>query len=235
MTITTERLEQFNAGTITLDHGSHNEFEEGHCSMEVVSWLAGEGFTDAPACASPVLTRYTIRLNDRWGPERRQTLAPYLPRMVGTGNDGLDEERQRIATRYLVTHLLGPWLRLAGMHDDADLLASFVALPVAELVLKLRDIRSRAWKKRDESRAVLRRKVEAKVRERYAEQGKPAVAVAAAEYDTWSTSYNAAYKAAKAYYAEHPEIFARINELGAKQAPMALELLEAMIKPEPRP
>ncbi|HEY8700437.1 MAG TPA: hypothetical protein VIM08_05645, partial [Arthrobacter sp.] len=176
MTITTERLEQFNAGTITLDHGSHNEFEEGHCSMEVVSWLAGEGFTDAPACASPVLTRYTIRLNDRWGPERRQTLAPYLPRMVGTGNDGLDEERQRIATRYLVTHLLGPWLRLAGMHDDADLLASFVALPVAELVLKLRDIRSRAWKKRDESRAVLRRKVEAKVRERYAEQGKPAVA-----------------------------------------------------------
>ncbi|HAP90833.1 MAG TPA: hypothetical protein DCR15_14375, partial [Arthrobacter bacterium] len=74
-TIIPERLEQFTAGTITLDYGSHNEFEEGHCSMEVVSWLAGEGFTDAPACASPVLTRYTIRLNDRWGPEQRQTLA----------------------------------------------------------------------------------------------------------------------------------------------------------------
>jgi len=247
-TIIPERLEQFTAGTITLDHGSHNEFEEGHCSMEVVSWLAGEGFTDAPKCASPILTRYTIRLNDRWDAEQRQTLAPFLPRMVGTGSDGLDEERQRIATRYLVTHLLGPWLRLAGMHDDADLLASFVALPVAELVLKLREIRSRAWKKRSASRAELRKKVEAKVRERAADAVADAVAaadaaavadadavaaaVAAAPYDTWVTSYNASYKAARAYYNEHPEIFAAINELGAKQAPMALELLEQMIRPE---
>jgi len=129
------------------------------------------------------------------------------------------------------------------MHDDADLLASFVALPVAELVLKLREIRSRAWKKRSASRAELRKKVEAKVRERYAEQGWPAAAavadadavaaaVAAAPYDTWVTSYNASYKAARAYYNEHPEIFAAINELGAKQAPMALELLEQMIRPE---
>ena len=246
-TIIPERLQQFTAGTITLDHGSHNEFEEGHCSMEVVSWLAGEGFTDAPACASPVLTRYTIRLNDRWGPEQRQTLAPYLPRMVGTGSDGLDEERQRIATRYLVTNLLGPWLRLAGMHDDADLLATLIAVPVAELTIKLREIRSRAWKKREESRAILRWKVEAKVRERFAEQGKPvavavavavadaaadADAVAVAPYDTWGSSYNAAYIAARKYYAEHPEIFAHITELGAAQAPMALELLEAMIRPE---
>ena len=264
MSIITERLEALNAGTITLDHGSHNEFEEGHCSMEVVSWLAGEGFTDAPACASPVLTRYTIRLNDRWDTEQRQTLAPFLPRMVGTGNDGLDEERQRIATRYLVTNLLGPWLRLAGMHDDADLLASFVALPVTELIVKLRGIRERAWEKRSASRAELRNKIEAKVRERFAEQGKPvaaavavavaaavavavavaaadadahaaaaaaAAAVAAAPYDTWGTSYSAAYTAARKYYNEHPEIFAHITELGAKQAPLALELLEAMIKP----
>lgn len=45
---------------INLDQGSHNSFDEGHCAMEVVSWLADEGHTDAPSCASRVLGRYVI-------------------------------------------------------------------------------------------------------------------------------------------------------------------------------
>ena len=34
---------------------------------------------------------------------------------------------------------------------------------------------------------------------------------------------------AKAYYAEHPEVFQRIHDLNKAQEPVALELLEAMI------
>ena len=74
-----------------LDRGSHTHFAQGHCAMEWVSYLAGEGHTDAPDCASPVLRRYVIALNDRWTDAQRQALVPYLPRMVGTGDDGLDE------------------------------------------------------------------------------------------------------------------------------------------------
>ncbi len=102
-------------GTIELDEGSHPDFAAGHCAMEVVSWLAGEGHTDAPVCASPVLRRFTIGLNDRWSREQRQALAAFLLRMVGTAGDGQDEARLEIARQVLVTDLLPAWLRLAGI------------------------------------------------------------------------------------------------------------------------
>lgn len=293
MSIITERLEQLEKGLVTLDHGSHNDFQEGHCSMEVVSWLAGEGFTDAPKCASPVLTRYTIALNDRWGPEKRQALAPFLPRMVGTGGDGLDGERERVAAEFLTARALGPWLRLAGMDAEADQLAGLAGKPVAEQRQVVRAIRDRAWEVRADRRRALRDRIEkelkalnrpvavaaaaavaAAVADAAADAAAVAVAVAAAvavavadavavavaaadavaaavagavagaaaaavagaaaaaDADTWSSAYWAARKAADAYYKEHPEIFAHIHELGKAQEPLALELLEAMIKPE---
>ena len=88
-----DRRAQLLDGTIKLHRSSHLSFEDGHCAMEVVAWLAGEGHTDAPACASPVLTRYTIRLNDRWSHEQRQALAPYLKAdgYVVSAQNGLNE------------------------------------------------------------------------------------------------------------------------------------------------
>ena len=112
MTIDTAVLADLEAGRIHLDRGSHPDRSHGHCAMEVVAWLAGEGHTDAPHCASPLLTAYTIRLNDRWSDEQRQALAPYLPRMVGTRGDGLDGARLEIAHQALTCDLLPPWLML---------------------------------------------------------------------------------------------------------------------------
>ena len=110
MTINPDRLALLERSS--LAHGSHSGFDQAAaCGMEWVAFLANEGHTDAPACASSVLQRYTIRLNDRWDDERRQTLKPYLPRMVGTGGDGKDAARVTIATRMLCTDILGPWLR----------------------------------------------------------------------------------------------------------------------------
>src|SRR5689334_20532366 len=110
MTIIQERAALLD--DIKLDTGSHSNFEQGHCAMEVVSWLADEGFTDAPKCASPVLARYVIRLNDRWDDERRQTLKPYLVRMIGTGGDGKDALREKVAADFLINRLLGDWLAI---------------------------------------------------------------------------------------------------------------------------
>ena len=120
MTINTDRVALLD--TITLHEGGHSDFTEGHCAMEVVAWLAEEGHTDAPSCASPVLRRYTIRLNDRWDDDQRQALKPYLPRMVGTGDDGLDDLRLQVATA-ACAELVGPWLRLAGLDEHAAALA----------------------------------------------------------------------------------------------------------------
>jgi hypothetical protein len=117
MTVIEERLIELD--TLHLDKGNHNNFEEGHCAMEVVAWLAGEGITDAPVCASPVLRVFTVDLNDRWPDRQRQKLRPYLPRMVGTAGDGQDEARSYLALDWLIRTFTPAWLDLAGLTAEA--------------------------------------------------------------------------------------------------------------------
>jgi hypothetical protein len=116
--------------------------------MEVVAWLAGEGITDAPECASRVLRDFTINLNDQWDTETRQRLRPYLPRMVGTSGDGLDETRSYMALDWLIRTYTPTWLDLAGLTAEAtalrdlrrivDLVAAQSAGPV------VREVRTKA-------------------------------------------------------------------------------------------
>lgn len=120
VTILPERLAQLD--TITLDKGAHTDFSNGHCAMEVVSFLAGEGFTAAPECASPVLTSFTVSVNDQWDSVQRQKLVPFLPRMVGTRGDGQDEARALLALDWLVRTYAPAFLDLAGLSVEAEAL-----------------------------------------------------------------------------------------------------------------
>lgn len=129
---------------IELAFGHHRSFDAGACAMEVVSWLADEGFTDAPECASRVVALYTIGLNDNLSDENRQQLKPYLVRMIGTGSDGKDTVRRKILRREIAA-LTSPWLRLAGLHEpadrldkaasDAELMFGLMAVPQTHLSL----------------------------------------------------------------------------------------------------
>ena len=47
------KLEDF--GPFTLSSGAHDGPEDGMCVMEMVSFLAGEEWSDTPTCASPVI------------------------------------------------------------------------------------------------------------------------------------------------------------------------------------
>ena len=137
-----ERLAELDR--IDLDNGSHNSFDDGHCAMEVVAWLAGLGHTDAPSCASPVLRTYVIAINDAWPKAKRQDLKPFLPRMVGTADDGKDEQRSYIALDWLIRTYTPAWLDLAGLTDEAqelrdlrrivDMVAAEAAGPVVRRV-----------------------------------------------------------------------------------------------------
>lgn len=234
--ISPEKLAEFES--LVLHHGAHNDFESGHCAMEVVAWLADEGHTDAPECASPVLTRYTIRLNDRWDAEKRQQLKPYLLRMIGTGGDGKDEIRVRIAREYVAKKLLPEWLRLAGMDDQIALLEA------ASDTGDWKQLRSACWAFREAAyskrRAVIKDAVEAELAKRALP--KAAVAAAAADaaadadafkpytdawYELRSKVYRASYEAARKRF-DDPE--SPIRKLADKQAPAALELLDLLIK-----
>jgi hypothetical protein len=131
---------------LRLDRGSHHSFQEGHCLLELVSVFAREPFTDAPTCVSPVLRTYGMALNDQWDDEQRQLLKPFIPRMVGTAGDGLDETRSYLALDWLIRTYTPAWLDLAGLTEVAaelralrqivDMVAAEAAGPV---VRKSRD------------------------------------------------------------------------------------------------
>lgn len=112
-------------GEITLAEGAHDSFEQGYCAMELVSYLADEPFSDTPQCTCPVLTAFVITWNDGLpDDERTKILAPFLPRLIGTRNEALEEKRALMAADWLVrTHTVA-WLRLAGLNAQANSLAN---------------------------------------------------------------------------------------------------------------
>jgi hypothetical protein len=96
------------------------------CVMSLVAHLAGEGRTDRPSCASPLVRDFVVPVNDRMPREARQRLKPFAPRLIGT-NDGLDRARAEVLRRAMAEVVLpqasgerpaaapgGPASRLSG-------------------------------------------------------------------------------------------------------------------------
>ncbi len=60
--------------TVRLSAGKHSSPQEGACVMELASMLAGEQFTDHPACVCPVIGSFLRAYNDSVDDDRRQDL-----------------------------------------------------------------------------------------------------------------------------------------------------------------
>src|SRR4051794_7375102 len=104
---------------IELKAGSHTSPGDGLCVMEAVAYFAGEPHSDHPACASPVITSFAMRLNDRWDDEARQRLKPFIPRIVGTRDPALEETRRYLLVDWSVRTFAPRWLRRAGLDGHA--------------------------------------------------------------------------------------------------------------------
>jgi hypothetical protein len=121
---------------LTLAHGSHLTPEQGMCVMEAVSYVAGEPFSDSPACVSPVIAAFLRSWNDGLPDDATRTrlLAPLIPRVIGTRTTDADEEtRAWLATDWLVRVQTPAWLRLAGLEDHARALESLARIADATL------------------------------------------------------------------------------------------------------
>jgi hypothetical protein len=70
--------------TVRLSAGKHSSPHEGACVMELASMLAGEQFTDHPACVCPVIGSFLRAYNDSVDDDRRQDLYAYASRVVGS-------------------------------------------------------------------------------------------------------------------------------------------------------
>lgn len=68
-----------------LSAGAHEGPEEGACIMELASFLAGEKWSDFPACTNRTLARAAQQVNDQFERDAdRQRLLELLPRVMGT-------------------------------------------------------------------------------------------------------------------------------------------------------
>ena len=71
-----------------LSRGKHRNPRKGACFMEFASLLAGERWSDHPACTHPLLAAVARHVNDHTSDAGRQRLAGLIPSVIGlTGDD----------------------------------------------------------------------------------------------------------------------------------------------------
>ena len=87
-----------------LSPGRHRNPRRGACFMEMASYLAGEPWSDHPACTHPLLADLARRVNDLSSDAGRRALAPLIPSVIGRLGDG-PEVDARIARRCATTAL----------------------------------------------------------------------------------------------------------------------------------
>ena len=72
----------------TLSRGKHRSPRRGACFMEFASLLAGERWSDHPACTHPLLAAVARHVNDWTSDAGRARLAELIPSVIGlTGED----------------------------------------------------------------------------------------------------------------------------------------------------
>ena len=86
------------------------------CIMEAVAYMAGEPWSDTPACASPVIAAFLRSWNDALSDEDRDRHLPadkWVPRLVGSRGDNATEERRAyLALDWLIRVHAPAWLDL---------------------------------------------------------------------------------------------------------------------------
>ena len=125
MTINTERLAQ----VTTLKSGSHEPNDDANfCVMEAVAYVAGEPWSDHPACTCPVITAVMVSWNDSLpnDDDRARLLLPLIPALVGTrGSKALETRRANMTADWYIRVHTPAWLRLAGLTTQAEALEAF--------------------------------------------------------------------------------------------------------------
>ncbi len=213
-TIITERLAEVESAA--LQSGGHSSMAEGMCIMEAVSYVAGEAWSDTPACACPVIASFLRAWNDSLPDDRRnELLRPLVARLVGSrSTPEVESKRSLMFADWLVRVHTPAWLRLAGLSAQADSLAS---LPEITAMAQVPGIRPAI-------EAVRRDAVAARAAARDAARAAAWAAARAAAGDAaWAAAGDAAWDAARDAAGDAAWDAARAAA-GEKLAPTVTEL-----------
>jgi hypothetical protein len=141
--------------TVRFGVGSHDVTtptgDRDLCIMEAVAYMAGEPWSDAPSCASPVISAFLRTWNDALSDEDRDRLLPaavWVPRLVGSrGDDATEERRAYLALDWLIHVYTPAWLDLvpslaghaAALRALPEVVDVLTARVVADVVRAARD------------------------------------------------------------------------------------------------
>jgi hypothetical protein len=70
-----------------LSRGKHRRPRQGACFMELASYLAGERWSDHPACTHPLLASLARLVNDHTSDAGRGRLVELVPSVIGLASD----------------------------------------------------------------------------------------------------------------------------------------------------
>jgi hypothetical protein len=87
-----------------LSRGRHRNPRDGACFMEFASYLAGERWSDHPACTHPLLASLARLVNDNTSDAQRGRLVELIPSVIGLVSDDLHVDVE-IALRAATTAL----------------------------------------------------------------------------------------------------------------------------------
>jgi hypothetical protein len=119
-----------------LSRGKHRNPRRGACFMELASYLAGERWSDHPACTHPLLAAVARDVNDYTSDAGRGQLAGLIPSVIGlTGDDLHIDARIALACARLA-------LPVVAVRRQRALAVSVL---VAERVLASLDGRPDGW------------------------------------------------------------------------------------------
>ena len=76
-------MNNFDLAVPVLSRGKHRNPRKGACFMEFASYLAGEPWSDHPACTHPLLAGVARDVNDCTTDAGRARLAPLIPSVIG--------------------------------------------------------------------------------------------------------------------------------------------------------
>ncbi len=177
---------------LAIKSGAHESFNDGACVMEIVAYVAGEPFSDHPACACPVVTRYAQALNDRMPSDEMRTelLLPLVPVIAGSrSTPEVEEKRRWLAIDFAVREAAPRALcSAASMPGCKDLLAHAAILQALPPVTRENSAVAQAACREARSAA-------------YAADAADAAYAAAYAADAADAAYAAAYAAYAAAYA----------------------------------
>ena len=86
---------------VSLAEGAHDAPNGLACAMEAASYIAGEPWSDHPACVSPVIAAFMRAWNDGLptNAERDRLLKPLVPLTLNTATGAEDDGRQENGTK----------------------------------------------------------------------------------------------------------------------------------------